>query len=374
MPLTPMDEYLAHQTTETFDRVATSDRNFYDRCYFNMHSCSDELFLIMGLGQYPNLGTSDAFVTVSLGEKQFIVRASKDLAGDRSNTRVGPIGFEVLEGLKRLRVYCEPNEWGLSMDLVFEGTVACALEPKTVQRFPHGRMQMETSRFSQVGTWSGTLEVDGRRFEVTPDAWQGVRDRSWGVRPVGEPEPPGIRVKHAAEGFGFYHVWMPIQTPSGLYKIFVEADQHGNRTVEESVFVPKLETGGEPREMGSPELHYRYKSGCREIEGVTVEVEDPDGKPLTIECTPLRTLYLAAGSGYIPQPDWALGAWQGDLVVQGREYDLSTQEERSKYQPLFETLSRYELSNGETGYGLLENICIGTYHPHGFDHPGAVAP
>ena len=31
----PFDEFLAHQTSDTFDHVATSDRNFYDRYYFN---------------------------------------------------------------------------------------------------------------------------------------------------------------------------------------------------------------------------------------------------------------------------------------------------------------------------------------------------
>ena len=34
-------------------RPATSDRNFYDRYYFNCHPCSDELFLIMGHGPVP---------------------------------------------------------------------------------------------------------------------------------------------------------------------------------------------------------------------------------------------------------------------------------------------------------------------------------
>ena len=126
--------------------------------------------------------------------------------------------------------------------------------------------------------------------------------------------------------------------------------------------------------MGSPRFEYRYRSGSREIEGVTVHVEDPNGKPLTIEATPLRTLYLAAGSGYVPQPDWVHGMYQGELEVQGLTYDLSTAAERAKYGPLYETLSRYELSNGKVGYGLLENLVVGTYHPHGFDDPGAVAP
>ncbi len=46
MPISPMDEYLAHQTTDTFDYVFTSDRNFYDRYYFNCHPSNGELFLV----------------------------------------------------------------------------------------------------------------------------------------------------------------------------------------------------------------------------------------------------------------------------------------------------------------------------------------
>ena len=44
-----MDDFLAHQTPETFDHVYTGDRAFYDRYYFNCHSCSDEIFLIAGM-------------------------------------------------------------------------------------------------------------------------------------------------------------------------------------------------------------------------------------------------------------------------------------------------------------------------------------
>ena len=90
MPISPMDEYLAHQTPETFDQVFTSDRNFYDRYYFNMHASSDELFLVTGMGQYPNLGVTDAFVSISHGDTLYVVRASRELGGDRLDTRVGP--------------------------------------------------------------------------------------------------------------------------------------------------------------------------------------------------------------------------------------------------------------------------------------------
>ena len=91
MPISPMDEFLAHQTTDTFDRVFTSDRNFYDRYYFNCHRSTDEFFMVTGMGQYPNLGVTDAFVTVSHGDKQTTVRASRELGSDRFNTQVGPL-------------------------------------------------------------------------------------------------------------------------------------------------------------------------------------------------------------------------------------------------------------------------------------------
>ena len=117
MPLGPMDEFLAHQTCETFDRVFTSDRNFYDRYYFNLHPSSDELFLIAGMGQYPNLGTADAFVSVSHGDTLYVVRASRELGSDRMNSRIGPFRVEIVEALRKVRVVCEPNEWGVAFDV-----------------------------------------------------------------------------------------------------------------------------------------------------------------------------------------------------------------------------------------------------------------
>lgn len=374
MPLSPMDEFMAHQTCETFDHVFTSDRNFYDRYYFNMHPSSDELFMIIGMGQYPNLGTIDAFVSISHGDTIYVVRASRELGGDRMNTQVGPLGVEVLEGLKKVRVFCEPNEHGISFDLNFEGTVPAVEEPKTFQRLPHGRVSMDTSRYSQVGTWTGTLEVAGKQYDVTPDLWHGARDHSWGIRGIGEPEPPGIRASQAAAGFGFFHTWIPLQLDDCLLKLFAEEDKDGSRMVEESVKIGSLASGGLIEQMGSPKFNYKYKSGTRELEHATIEFSDPSGKQIEVRATPLRTVYLAAGSGYIPQPDWVHGMYQGPLKVEGKTYDVSTEEARAALGPLYEVLCKFELSTGEVSYGLLECLCVGTYHPFGFDSPGAMAP
>ncbi len=56
----PMDEYPIHQVPWTMSQVGTTDRNFYDRCYFNAHDRSGNVFLISGMGFYPNLGVVDA--------------------------------------------------------------------------------------------------------------------------------------------------------------------------------------------------------------------------------------------------------------------------------------------------------------------------
>ena len=172
MPLGPFDEYLAHQTSDTFDHVATSDRHFYDRYYFNMHSSSDELFVITGLGQYPNLGVTDAFITVSIGTEQHTVRASRELGSDRMDTSVGPLSVEVLEGLLKLRIRCEENEWGVSADLTFTGSVAALEEPRTFIR-RYGRVIQDVTRYAQVGTWEGTITAAGRTLRRHPRPLEG---------------------------------------------------------------------------------------------------------------------------------------------------------------------------------------------------------
>ena len=62
--LSPLDEYPIHQTPLSMAAVATSDRNFYDRCYFNAHDRTGDVFLITGMGIYPNVGVVDGYLAV----------------------------------------------------------------------------------------------------------------------------------------------------------------------------------------------------------------------------------------------------------------------------------------------------------------------
>ena len=53
----PLDEYPIHQVPLPVAWAGTSDRNFYDRWYFNAHDRTGDIFAGHRHGYYPNLGS-----------------------------------------------------------------------------------------------------------------------------------------------------------------------------------------------------------------------------------------------------------------------------------------------------------------------------
>src|SRR3954452_18724723 len=98
--LGPLDEYPIHQLPRPVAWVGSSDRNFYDRCYLNAHDRTGDIFLITGLGYYPNLGTKDAFVLIRRGDEQTALHLGDGIAHDRMNQRCGPYRIEVRKPLE----------------------------------------------------------------------------------------------------------------------------------------------------------------------------------------------------------------------------------------------------------------------------------
>ena len=206
----PLDEYPVHQVPLSMQHPATSDRNFYDRCYINAHDRTGDVFLVTGLGVYPNLGVIDAYATVRRGDRQVTVRTSDALGDDRMAQAVGPYRVEVVEPLHELHVVCDADDHGLGFDLTWKGSFPVVDEPPHVVR-AGPRIILDAMRFAQVGTWSGVLRVEGDEVTVTDDRWVGTRDRSWGIRPVGEAEPPGRTAAEPAEGYGFWWTYAPLR-------------------------------------------------------------------------------------------------------------------------------------------------------------------
>jgi hypothetical protein len=359
--LSSMDDYPLHQISEVIRHPATSDRNFYDRYYFNMHACDDSLFLVAGLGQYPNLATQDAFVCVTRAGKHHVVRASRML-GDRMDTRVGPLRVEVLEGLRRLRFVVEPSEHTISCDLTWQGAIPAYLEPRQLIR-KYGRVVFDTMRFAQTGCWSGTLKVGDEQFTVTPDRWWGTRDRSWGVRPVGEQEHPGIR---GSEGqlTGMWN-YSPMQFDDFSLLYMLNETSRGERMIEEAVRIWS-DPARDPEHLGRPDYDHRLRAGTRMIESSMIHFPHAPGGALSVRATPLLTAYIAIGTGYGMEPDWRHGMFQGDLVVQGLVRDVDEIASYGQY-GVVDHVARFETGDGEIGYGLHEHGFWGAFEKYGMD-------
>ncbi|WP_137723156.1 hypothetical protein [Prescottella subtropica] len=385
--LSPMDDFPVHQIAEPIRHVGTSDRNFYDRYYFNCHPGLDydgqPLFLIVGLGQYPNLGVTDGFAVLRRGDDHIVARASKALGNDRMDVSVGPLRIEVIEGLHRLRVVLDPTPEApdLSFDLVFTSGTPAALEARHFHRQLE-RVTFDTQRFVQTGRWEGTLTVDGDTIAVTPDTWRGNRDRSWGVRPAGEAEPPGRRADPALAGEqNFFWIYAIMQFDDFSIVAIVQEDRHGRRIVEDATRV-WTDRSREPEWLGRPEHDLTFVSGTREIATGTLEFHRSGGygRPddvLTVTCDPVLPHYLGVGTGYGLEQDWRHGMWQGELVVQGLREKVADIEPWKKLFCPVDNLSRFTLTeDGVThvGSGLFEVAVIGPCDRYGFDGAGDVAP
>ncbi|MBM3675446.1 MAG: hypothetical protein FJW88_10950 [Actinobacteria bacterium] len=370
MPV-PLDELPVHQAPLSMRHMVSSDRNAYDRYYLNAHDRSGDVFLITGLGVYPNLGVIDAYATVRRGDVQHAVRISDALGDDRSVPALGPYRIEVVEPLQRVRVVCDTPEHGVAFDMTFEGSFPAADEPRHVWR-RNGRIALDAQRFAQVGTWSGTLNVDGADLPVDPDLWVGTRDRSWGIRPVGEAEPPGRAGDEPIEGFWWTYVPMRFEDHALLVILQEEAD--GTRVMNEAMRVFPAESGRPPEQLGWPEIDVHYGSGTRIPTGATLYLQQRGRKELVVEVEALGHVALNCGPGYGGDPDWAHGEWRGRGWVDGQRYDMTDPAVVGRVPfGVIDHVGRAVCGDRE-GWGLFEHASFGRHDPSGFADFTSVAP
>ena len=367
MPI-PLDEYPVHQTPLPMDRVATSDRNFYDRCYLNVHDRSGEIFMVTGLGVYPNLGVIDAYAAARCGDRQWSVKFSDALDQRSLEQQVGGYRIEVLEPLRELALSCESPDGSLDFELHWS-----AASP-AVQEEPHlllsgGRPVVDASRFCQLGNWSGRLRVAGREFAVGPDRWSGARDRSWGIRPVGEPEPPG---RAAAEPMaGFWWLYAPLQFGSFGLILILQENPDGYRTVSDA---KRVWPDGRVEQLGWPRTEISYLAGTRHPESARIHLEDRAGTPLALDIETVTSVPLHVGAGYGGDPDWSHGRWMGRDWSQASVYDLTDPAVAGRIPfGVIDHLARARFA-GEEGWGLFEHASMGRHDPSGFADWSSVAP
>ncbi|MGW7521541.1 hypothetical protein ACWGJ2_38845 [Streptomyces sp. NPDC054796] len=362
--------------------VATGDRNAYDRCIFQVLDHTGRALLVAGLGVYPNTGVIDAYATLRLGDRLLAVRASDALGEDRMSLAVGPFRITVEEPLKRFRLQCDPGEGSegpdgggegsLSYDLTWTADFPAVWEPHHTQR-RGDRLILEGRRFVQAGHVTGVIRADGTDLPVTAEQWTGIRDRSWGTRPI--PGEEGGRAAEEARPEGFHWIWSPVRFADRFLVVIAQEDADGYRTLNEALLV---RDGHRDTQLGWPRTEIAYRPGTRHPERAVVHLDAPPSghgsKPLELHVETLTSSPLAVGAGYPPADDWQHGTWRGRGWNERRVYDLSD--------PSAHPLSAYGVTDhaarftleGRTGYGIFEHGSFGRHDPSGFTGYGDTAP
>ncbi|ATA29299.1 hypothetical protein MLM_3255 [Mycobacterium lepraemurium] len=367
--LGPLHEYPVHQIPQPIAWPGSSDRNFYDRSYFNAHDRTENIFVISGIGYYPNLGVKDTFFLVRRGDTQTAVHLCDAIDQDRLNQHVNGYRIEVKEPLRKLRLVLDETE-GVTADLTWEGLFDVVQEQPHILRSGN-RVTLDAQRFAQLGSWSGRIVIDGQEIAVDPATWIGSRDRSWSIRPIGEPELAGRPADPPFEGMWWLYV--PMAFDDFAIVLIIQEQPDGFRSLNDCT---QIWRDGRVEQLGWPRVKTHYRSGTRIPTGATIEASAPDGTPVHFDVESKLPVPIHVDGG---DSDWLHGMWKGEKFTERLTYDMTDPAiiARSGF-GVIDHVGRAICRDGDKapveGWGLYEHGALRRHDPSGFSDWLTVAP
>lgn len=382
MVLTRGDDFPVHQTPDPI-AYSGSDRNFYDRYFFNGYALEapgegspgqgGEVFFAVAFGVYPHLNIADASFCLVADGVQTDLHASRWLGMERLDTAAGPISITVDEPLARLTVRVNAPKKGLAAELSFTGRAFPIEEPRFIRR--NGpRLVMDYTRLTQNGRWQGWVERDGVRTEVS--GYVGTRDRSWGIRPVGARDPQETAPPVPPQ---FFWLWAPLNFPTGSAFFHTNDDAAGLPWNRRACWAPDGADAGQIVEMDHCAARLDWGRPSRHATRAAITMAAPDGDHrIVIEPS---WEFLMNGLGY-GHPKWGHGLPHGPLEVEREDRKLAEVDMTSPLNLHVQALSKatHIAPDGtETvGRGVLEQLAIGPHAGAGltgvFDPPPLAEP
>ena len=334
---TKWDEYLIHQTADTLDLMAGSEKEWFD--WFVMDfvppAGHEGPTVVTGMACYPNTKTMQGYVQTRIGNVQYNFRASREIHHDRADTVIGPLSFTVTEPIWRWRVKLDENP---IVPVVFDVELQGTVEPylcKTVEAAPESGLEraQRWAHMIQPLRWNGSITVDGTMYHVKD--WGGIRDRSWGIRTM-------------RMGIALW-TWFNVSFKDGVLWIFMEEDRAGKMTHVDGVILP--ESGARVRIVDiKHNLTFDMEKDVRTLTRGEWDLLDDTGR--WHKLTAVRT-----GEGNIYGGSWSGEGWweyKGYFHMEGEKWDLTDPElRRAQASAVKQEPFEFEL-DGEKGEGKIE--------------------
>lgn len=215
-PMSAWDEYPIHQTVAPVRHVATTDPRAFERYWFTAEAKDGSLFMIVGMGFYPNLGIADAYALLVHQGRQVTVRGHRKLSANRADLQVGPIRVEPVQPFVQWDLSLGENDQGFSFDLKFFDTKRPRFGRLDLSKLPgvpeNIHLLHDWGGYETFGALEGEIQIGGATIPLTRDRFIGSRDHHWGVRDgVGglNLNPPKQGFSHCAQFVEFkdWAIW-----------------------------------------------------------------------------------------------------------------------------------------------------------------------
>lgn len=348
MALSHGDDYPIHQTPDPI-AYSGSDRNFYDRYFFNGYAPDGTGFFAAAFGIYPHLDVADAHFCVVRDGVQHCLHASRRLGMERMNLSCGPIRIVITEPLRQLRVIVDGQ--GISADIAFTARAFPIEEPRFTWRVGP-RTVMDYTRLTQNGHYRGWIEVDSQRIDLAANT-AGTRDRSWGVRPIGAADPQfGNTVPQ------FFWQWTPINLPHRSAFFHLNAHADGAPWNTRAVIAPDGCGPDGFTHCDTPRMESELGAGTRWPAGGKLKIGEDH---FVLE--PVSRFQMR-GLGYT-SPKWGHGLDHGVMDVEREDIDLSAIDPARPENLHVQMLCHVIGPDGEAGMGAFEQLALGEYVPLG---------
>jgi hypothetical protein len=334
MAVSPLDEYMAHQSVATFDQPSNTDPQWTERVWFSAFEKTGAHQLVFGFGKYHNRNVMDGSIGLVVDRAvQYNVRASRELTPELDTYRIGPLGYEIVEPLRVVRVFAEENESGFSCDLRFIGETEIYEQSPPMFRRRKGRTINHMIRYFQSGGLEGWIDIAGDRVEVTRDRWRAARDRSWGLRantgerttPAGESTSPLGGMEPAGEGIAYRWSFFTMQFEDWNTSFEFAQTPEGHRLGPALGHLQHAaHTNRPPQKIVHVDHEWDFVEGSQRLRGIHSVIHLDDGSTKEIDMEPITIAYRRPGGGhYGGYKDWVQGLWMGALRVEGDKLELT---------------------------------------------------